>query len=35
MKAENEIKVILENLEAQNIVIAELHKMLKEMRNTK
>ncbi|MDD2851211.1 MAG: DUF1003 domain-containing protein [Desulfuromonadaceae bacterium] len=32
LKAESEIKVILENLEAQNIVIAELHKMLEELR---
>lgn len=28
LKAENEIRVILENLEAQNVAIAELHKML-------
>ena len=33
LKAEAEIKVILDNLEAQNIVIAELHKMLEELRN--
>lgn len=33
LKAEAEIKVILENLDAQNIVIAELHQMLEEMRN--
>jgi uncharacterized membrane protein len=35
LKAEAEIKVILENLEAQNAVIAELHAMLEEARNTK
>jgi len=34
-KAEIEIKIILENLEAQNVVIAELHHMLKELRNNK
>lgn len=28
LKAETEIRVILENLEAQNIAIAEIHKML-------
>lgn len=33
LKAETEIKVILENLEAQNVVIAELHQMLEELRN--
>jgi uncharacterized membrane protein len=33
--AENEIKVILDNLEAQNVVIAELHHMLEEIRNNK
>jgi len=33
LKAEAEIKVVLENLEAQNVVIAELHQMLEEMRN--
>ncbi len=33
--AENEIKVILENLEAQNVVIAELHQMLEEIRSNK
>ena len=32
VKAENEIKVILENLEAQNLVIADLHKMVEELR---
>lgn len=31
LKAETEILVILENLEAQNVVIAELHKMLDEL----
>ena len=35
LKAETEIKVILENLEAQNVVIAELHHMLEELRNNK
>lgn len=35
LKAETEIKVILENLEAQNIVIADLHHMLEELRNNK
>lgn len=35
LKAETEIKVILDNLEAQNIVIAELHQMLEELRNNK
>jgi len=35
LKAETEIKIILENLEAQNIVIAELHHMLEELRNNK
>jgi len=34
-KAEAEIKVILENLEAQNIVIAELHKMLEDLSTNK
>lgn len=33
MKAETEITVILQNLEAQNVVIAELHQMLEELRN--
>jgi len=33
LKAEAEIKVILENLEAQNVVIAELHQMLEEIRS--
>lgn len=33
MKAETEITVILENLEAQNVAIAELHQMLEELRN--
>jgi uncharacterized membrane protein len=35
LKAETEIKVILENLEAQNVVIAELHQMLEELRKNK
>jgi uncharacterized membrane protein len=35
LKAEIEIKAILENLAAQNIVIAELHQMLEELRNDK
>jgi len=35
LKAETEIKAILENLDAQNIVIAELHHMLEELRNNK
>lgn len=35
LKAETEIKVILENLEAQNAVIAELHHMLEELHNNK
>jgi uncharacterized membrane protein len=34
-KAELEIKAILENLAAQNIVIAELHQMLEELRSDK
>jgi uncharacterized membrane protein len=34
-KAEIEIKVILENLDAQNVVIAELHRMLEAMSNNK
>ena len=33
LKAEMEITAILENLEAQNVVIAELHQMLEELRN--
>lgn len=33
LKAEAEIKIILDNLEAQNIVIAELHLILEELRN--
>jgi len=33
LRAEAEINVILENLEAQNVVIAELHQMLAEMQN--
>ena len=33
LKAETEIKIILDNLEAQNIVIAELHQMVEELRN--
>lgn len=32
LKAENEIRVILENLEAQNVAIAEIHKLIAEMR---
>ena len=35
LKAETEIKAILENLDAQNIVIAELHQMLEELHNNK
>lgn len=35
LKAETEIKAILENLDAQNIVIAELHKMLEELTDKK
>jgi uncharacterized membrane protein len=35
LKAENEIKAILENLDAQNIVIAELHQMLEVLTNKK
>lgn len=31
LKAETEIKAILHNLDAQNVVIAELHKMLEEL----
>ena len=31
IKAETEIRVIMENLEAQNLAIAELHRMLEEM----
>ncbi len=30
LKAETEIQVILQNLEAQNVVIAEIHKMLED-----
>ena len=33
MKAEMEITVILQNLEAQNVVIAELHQMLEKLHN--
>lgn len=33
VKAETEIKAILENLDAQNVVIAELHQMLLELRD--
>jgi hypothetical protein len=29
--AETEIKVILENLEAQNVAIAEIHKLIVDM----
>ena len=32
LKAETEIRVILENLEAQNIAIAEIHKMIEDAR---
>jgi uncharacterized membrane protein len=32
LKAETEIRVILENLEAQNVAIAEIHKLIEEMR---
>lgn len=32
LKAEGEIKVILENLEAQNVAIAEIHALLEELR---
>jgi uncharacterized membrane protein len=35
LKAETEIKAILENLDAQNIVIAELHQMLEELHSKK
>ncbi|RII26828.1 MAG: hypothetical protein CXR31_10520 [Geobacter sp.] len=35
LKAENEIKAILDNLDAQNIVIAELHQMLEGLTNKK
>ena len=31
LKAETEIQVILENLEAQNVVLAELHRMVDEL----
>ncbi|MDD2541434.1 MAG: DUF1003 domain-containing protein [Desulfuromonadaceae bacterium] len=31
LKAETEIRAILENLEAQNVAIAELHRMLEEL----
>lgn len=34
LTAETEIKVILDNIEAQNVVIAEIHKMLEELRTT-
>jgi uncharacterized membrane protein len=34
-KAETEIKIILDNLEAQNVVIAEIHKMLEEAHDRK
>lgn len=33
VKAETEIKTILENLEAQNILMTELHKMLENLQN--
>ncbi len=35
LKAETEIRVILENLEAQNIAIAEIQKMLEDMHTRK
>jgi len=35
LRAESEIKAILERLDAQNIVIAELHHMLEELTTTK
>ncbi|GFE58802.1 DUF1003 domain-containing protein [Geobacter sp. AOG1] len=35
LKAETEIKIILDNLEAQNIAITEMHKMLDEVCGTK
>ena len=35
LKAESEIKVILENLEAQNVAIAEIHTLLEELRDQK
>ncbi len=35
LKAETEIRVILENLEAQNVAIAEIHKMLGDVRTMK
>jgi len=35
LKAEAEIKAILENLDAQNVIIAELHQMLEESLNNK
>jgi uncharacterized membrane protein len=35
LKAEREIKVILENLEAQNVAIAEIHALLEELRGDK
>ena len=35
LKAETEIKIILDNLEAQNIAITEIHKMLEEVCGTK
>ncbi len=31
LKAETEIQVVLENLEAQNVAIAEIHKMLEDL----
>lgn len=33
LRAETEIRVILENLEAQNVAIAELHKLIVEVRD--
>ena len=35
LMAETEIKVILENLEAQNIAIAEIHQLIVELRDSK
>lgn len=35
LKAELEIRTIIENLESQNIAIAELHSMLEGLRNSK
>jgi uncharacterized membrane protein len=35
LKAELEIRTILENLEAQNVAIAELHSLVEDLRNNK